>query len=137
MMLSLAGGVLIGLAAVWLFASLGRVAGISGIFGQAMKSLTPSNSFVAWPWLFLCGLAVGGWVAYAFIGPRAEVTLTIEHGIVLLVGGLLVGFGTRLGSGCTSGHGVCGMARFSKRSIIATVVYLCIGILTATAVGAL
>ena len=85
----------------------------------------------------MVGLGAGGWLAYAVIGPREEIVLTGQHSIWLLVGGLLVGFGTRLGSGCTSGHGVCGIARLSKRSLVATLTFLLVGMLTATLVSLL
>ncbi len=122
---AIAGGVLIGLAATWLFLSLGRVAGISGIVSQAMK-----NPGMLWPVLFLVGLGAGGWIATAFTGPAAN-RLAIDP-VWLIVGGLIVGFGTRLGSGCTSGHGVCGIARLSPRSVVATMIFVGLGMLTAT-----
>jgi uncharacterized membrane protein YedE/YeeE len=128
MTMALIGGSLIGLAAVWLFLSLGRIAGISGIAANALLRFKDN----LWPVMFVLGLGVGGWLAYAFTGPRPTMVLTGEHSLWLLVGGLLVGFGTRMGSGCTSGHGVCGMARLSKRSFTATVTFLAVGMLTAT-----
>ncbi len=125
-----AGGILIGLAAVWLFASLGRVAGISGIVGQVIE---PPVS-VDWRVLFIVGLGVGGWLG-AGLGGGLVVRLPDPTGWTLLaVGGVLVGFGTRLGSGCTSGHGVCGMARLSVRSIVATLTFVAVGMLTATVI---
>lgn len=123
---AIVGGALIGVAAVWLYLSLGRIAGISGIVGRALTAPT------GWAVLFIVGLGVGGWLARPFaVEPTLEVALPTE---LLLVGGLLVGFGTRLGSGCTSGHGVCGMARVSQRSIVATATFLAVGMLTATLV---
>ena len=133
---SLIGGVLIGLAAVWLYVSLGRVAGISGIAGRVLADLR-TGEFEWWPVLFIVGLGAGGWLAYAVAGPRPEVTLNPESFAYLISAGVLVGFGTRLGSGCTSGHGVCGMARLSKRSIAATATFLAVGILTATGLSVL
>ena len=133
MLTGVLGGSLIGLAAVWLFLSLGRMAGISGI---AANALLRSKENI-WPLMFVIGLGVGGWLAYWFVGGRPSVTLTGGQSVWLLVGGLLVGFGTRLGSGCTSGHGVCGMARLSKRSFVATLVFLSVGMCTATLVGLL
>lgn len=125
-----AGGTLIGLAAVWLFASLGRIAGISGIVGQVIDR----GVSVDWPVLFIVGLGIGGWLGAGLLG-RLAVSLPDPTGWVLLVaGGVLVGFGTRLGSGCTSGHGVCGMARFSGRSIVATLTFVAVGMLTATVI---
>ncbi len=128
MLMAIIGGSLIGMAAVWLFLSLGRVAGISGIAANALLRSKQN----LWPLMFILGLGVGGWLAYSLTGPRPSVELSAEHNVWLLVGGLLVGFGTRMGSGCTSGHGVCGMARLSKRSIAATLCFLAVGMLTAT-----
>ena len=128
---SLIGGVLIGSAAVWLFLSMGRIAGISGIAGKVLTGFK-AGQFELWPILFIVGLGAGGWLAYLTVGERAEISLTIEMVAYLIGAGVLVGFGTRLGSGCTSGHGVCGMARLSRRSITATLVFLSIGIITAT-----
>ncbi len=124
------GGMLIGLAAVWLFASLGRVAGISGIVGQVIEQ--PIS--IDWRVLFIVGLGIGGWLGAAATG-GAMVRMPDPAGWVMLVGGgVLVGFGTRLGSGCTSGHGVCGMARLSSRSIVATFTFLAVGMMIATAI---
>ena len=119
------GGILIGLSASWLFLSLGRVAGISGIVSQAIKQ--PGT---LWPVMFVIGLGAGGWITAFFLSPTAN-RLAIEP-VWLIVGGLIVGFGTRLGSGCTSGHGVCGIARLSPRSMVATMIFVGFGIFTAT-----
>lgn len=124
------GGVLIGAAAVWLMASLGRIAGISGILPLALK---PHRGNL-WALCFALGLGVGGLVTGLLLDlpvERSGAAVTAP----LLFGGLLVGFGTRLGSGCTSGHGVCGNARFSARSLVSTVVFLSVGMLTATVFG--
>ncbi|MBM4204902.1 MAG: YeeE/YedE family protein [Gammaproteobacteria bacterium] len=121
---ALFGGVLIGLAAGWLYLSLGRIAGISGIVGQLVR-----NSSGLWPLGFVIGLGIGGLAVMAELEPSPR--MEIDHGVLVLAG-LIVGFGTRLGSGCTSGHGVCGIARFSKRSVIATCVFVGTGMLTAT-----
>lgn len=123
------GGVLIGLAAVWLYLSLGRIAGISGIVGQLVR-----NSSGLWPLGFVIGLGIGGLSVMTQIEPSTR--MEIDYG-VLAVGGLIVGFGTRLGSGCTSGHGVCGIARFSKRSVVATCVFVATGMITATLLRAM
>ena len=131
MTMAIIGGSLIGLAAVWLFLSLGRIAGISGIAANALLRFKEN----LWPVMFVLGLGLGGWAAYLVSGGRPEFALTGEHSLWLLVGGLLVGFGTRMGSGCTSGHGVCGMARLSKRSFSATLTFLAVGMLTATLVA--
>ena len=125
----LAGGMLIGLAALVLYATLGRIAGVSGI---AFGSLWADAGDRAWRWTFLAGLVGGGWLAAAFIGPLATPALDRAALGIAIAAGLLVGFGTRLGGGCTSGHGVCGLARRSPRSLVAVAVFIAIGIVTAT-----
>jgi len=123
---ALIGGGLVGLAAVLLMAFNGRIMGISGIFGQMLRLPAGDTAWraafviglVAAPLLY--GMAIGGIEAPAVSAPTALVVL----------GGLLVGFGTRLGAGCTSGHGVCGLARFSRRSIAATVTFLAVAMVT-------
>jgi uncharacterized membrane protein YedE/YeeE len=114
------GGALIGLSAVLLMLSTGRIAGISGIFGGF---LTTSTSDRGWRAAFIAGLILapltGGIAGYALTEPQMTASWT-----VIVVAGLLVGFGTRLGSGCTSGHGVCGIARLSPRSMTATAIFM-------------
>ena len=114
-----AGGMLIGLAAVVLMAFHGRIAGISGIVGGL---LAPRTGDVAWRTAFVIGMiAAAAALAAAGFAPA----LRERPGLGLIViAGLLVGFGTRLGSGCTSGHGVCGLARLSTRSLVATLVFM-------------
>lgn len=114
---ALAGGALIGLAATWLLWSLGRIAGISGILNNALESRDGRG----WRVAFLAGLiaAAGAWFAVADVAPRSGFPWPL-----LIAGGLLVGFGTRLGNGCTSGHGICGLARLSKRSLVAVAVFM-------------
>jgi uncharacterized membrane protein YedE/YeeE len=114
-----AGGVLIGLAAIVLMAFHGRIAGISGIVGGL---LAPRAGDVAWRAAVVIGMiAAAAALAAAGLGPA----LRDRPGLALIViAGLLVGFGTRLGSGCTSGHGVCGVARLSPRSLVATLVFM-------------
>ena len=128
---ALVGGLLIGIAAAWLLLSAGRVAGISGIVANGFRGS-------AWAWCFLAGLAAGGYLATLWVGSdwlsRSGLELTDRAVPMLLLGGVLVGYGTRLGSGCTSGHGVCGTARLSRRSISATVTFLAVGMLVATLV---
>jgi uncharacterized membrane protein YedE/YeeE len=122
---ALAGGALIGAAAV-LFARLaGRVAGISGIVGGLLR---PRRHDVAWRVAFVAGLLLVP-LAYAAAGSGFSVRIDASLG-VLLIAGLLVGFGSRLGSGCTSGHGVCGLARRSPRSLVATAVFMAAGFAT-------
>lgn len=112
------GGALIGLAAALAVLFNGRVAGISGILGGILDLDRPS---MCWRLAFLIGLIGAG----AAVLARPEATIEITASTPLLIaGGLLVGFGTRLGSGCTSGHGVCGLARGSKRSLASTVIYM-------------
>ena len=120
------GGLVIGVAATLLLAGLGRIAGVSGIAGGLMR---PSRGDVAWRILFLVGLIAGGGI-FILAGGR-PLELRVDTGApLLIIAGALVGFGTQLGSGCTSGHGVCGVARFSARSIVATVIF--IGVAMAT-----
>ncbi len=127
------GGCLIGGAAVWLFLSLGRIAGISGI---AANALMRSRDHI-WPLLFVVGLGIGGWIAYLASGGRPAVEVQSGQWLWMIAGGVLVGFGTRMGSGCTSGHGVCGLARFSPRSLAATLTFLGVGMVTATGLALL
>jgi len=121
---AMAGGALIGLAAVALMATIGKIAGISNIFSSLLKPV----SALPWQWAFIWGLLLSGLVVHWLYRP---ITVQIEtHTAVLVIAGLLVGFGTRLGSGCTSGHGVCGIARFSPRSLVVTAVFISTGMLT-------
>ncbi|MCZ6553116.1 MAG: YeeE/YedE family protein [SAR324 cluster bacterium] len=123
---SLAGGVLIGIAAGVLWVFNGRLAGISGIFGDALGIRLPE---IGWRWMFVAGLIAGGVAMYAIepgYFPRG-----VQGALpVAIAGGLLVGIGTRMGSGCTSGHGVCGIARVSPRSIAATLIFMATGGIT-------
>ena len=120
------GGALIGLAASVLYAATGRIAGVSGIAGGLLRS--GSTLDAPWRLLFLAGLVVGAALTALVCGAPA---LRIEAAWpVLVLGGLLVGYGTQLGSGCTSGHGVCGIARLSPRSIAATAVFMATAAIT-------
>ena len=122
----LLGGVLIGAGAVMFMALNGRIAGISGILGGLLDG---DKSGLSWRVSFLAGLIAAPMIYGLIAGGLPEVT--IDGGLPLMIaGGLLVGFGTRLGSGCTSGHGVCGIARLSPRSITATLVFMLCGIVT-------
>ena len=123
----LAGGVLIGLAAAVLLFFHGRIAGISGILGGALR--TRQRGDLGWRLAFLVGLLLVGAVT-ALLTP-AQLATTLDRSVgAMALAGLLVGFGTALGSGCTSGHGVCGISRLSKRSLVATATFMAVGALT-------
>jgi len=130
---ALLGGLLIGAAATLVFATQGRVAGVSGMCGAA---LAPRQDGVGWQRAFLVGLLAVG----AILAPLYPALFSMQAlpslGLVG-VAVLLVGFGTRLGSGCTSGHGVCGIARMSPRSIVATVTFMAAGAATVYGAGQL
>lgn len=122
---ALAGGALIGLAATLLMLLNGRIAGISGILGGALSARTGD---IGWRVAFIAGLVaapVAGYLA-GYGMPRID----MPPWIAIVVAGLLTGFGTRMGSGCTSGHGVCGIARLSPRSIAATCLFMAAGFAT-------
>ncbi|TNE90986.1 MAG: YeeE/YedE family protein [Deltaproteobacteria bacterium] len=124
----LAGGALIGLSASLFLLLNGRIAGISGIFGGLLK---PKAGDIGWRAAFIGGLVLAGLI-FALTAPEMVVsTSTRSTGIVALAG-VIVGFGVRLGNGCTSGHGVCGLSRVSRRSIVATSVFMGTGMLTAS-----
>lgn len=120
-----AGGLLIGLSAAVMLLGLGRIAGVSGLIARTAGIAT------AGPWrialAFLIGLPLGA----ALLATLRPVPVTMPSSLaVLIVGGLLVGYGTRLGSGCTSGHGVCGLSRLSARSALATALFMAAGVAT-------
>jgi len=124
---SLAGGILLGISASLLMYLNGRVAGISGIVSGLLNNVSVTEK--AWRAAFVIGV-IGGAAIYAYffpvvIEPREHTTTAL-----LVLGGLFVGFGTAMGSGCTSGHGICGISRFSLRSITATMVFLIAGLVT-------
>lgn len=123
---SLLGGMLIGLASALLLIVLGRVAGISGIFAAL---LGPDIRNKRWQFAFVAGLVAGGFVL-ATAAPHLFTVALDRSWLTIAVAGFLVGVGTRLGNGCTSGHGVCGVGRGSRRSIVATLVFVGTGILT-------
>jgi hypothetical protein len=120
---ALVGGALIGIAASLLLVLNGRVLGITGIVAGLAGRDAPWRAF------FVCGMVVGALVIARLVPGSLDVAVH-PRTATLIAGGLLVGFGTRLANGCTSGHGVCGIARLSKRSIAATVVFICCGALT-------
>ncbi|MDN5733784.1 YeeE/YedE family protein [Psychrobacter celer] len=122
--ISLVGGLLLGTSTVVLLLGIGRIAGISGIVSSVLK---PKN-IEMWQILFIAGLIVSP-LLYSLVRPLPDIEITTSLPL-LLVAGLLVGFGTRLGSGCTSGHGICGNARLSKRSMAATATFMLFGVVT-------
>lgn len=129
----LIGGVLIGLAAALMLLGAGRIAGVSGIaaraFGIAESSLPRAGA-----WAFLLGLPLGALIVTSQTAAPAP---AFASPVTLAIAGLIVGIGTRLGSGCTSGHGVCGMSRLSQRSLVATATFMITGFATVAAMNAL
>ncbi|MCK8496978.1 MULTISPECIES: YeeE/YedE family protein [Myxococcus] len=125
-LLPLLGGVLLGLGAALLLLFNGRIAGISGIAGGLWA---PSSGDTGWRVAFIGGLMLGG-VVLAAVRPSVLGAPVLTGVGTPLIAGLCVGFGTRLGSGCTSGHGVCGLARGSKRSLVATLTFMAAGAAT-------
>ena len=122
---SLEGGVLIGVATALFLAFNGRIAGISGIVGGLLR---PATGDIAWRVAFVAGLVLSP-LAFSLAAPLPQVHIEASH-FVLILAGLLVGIGTRYGSGCTSGHGVCGLSRRSPRSMVATIVFMLAGFVT-------
>lgn len=121
----LLGGLLIGLSVVLLLLTLGRIAGISGI---AAGAITQKGTERFWRLAFLVGIVLSAVLYIVFAGAlQVQTQMSSDY---LVVAGLLVGFGTRLGSGCTSGHGVAGLSRLSKRSIVATLTFMAAAIIT-------
>ena len=118
------GGLLLGVSAVGYLYVNGRIAGISGLIGQVLNPKTIFKTPAIW---FLIGLLLTSFLYGIFTQPEIELNASP---VMLIIAGLLVGFGTRLGSGCTSGHGICGISRLSKRSIIATIVFMFTGMVT-------
>ena len=123
-LMALAGGICIGLAAIFLMVTLGRIGGVSGIVFSAAKN--PVENF--WAILFIAGLILGAFLFHFTSGqpiPASKVPMPL-----MLAGGFIVGVGTKLGSGCTSGHGICGIGRLSVRSFIATCTFMLLGFIT-------
>ncbi len=123
---SLIGGMLIGLSASLLLLFDGKIAGISGIVGGL---LSPAKQDTLWRVVFVGGLLTGGLLARLFAPQVFDLGISRSAGALILAG-VLVGFGTRLGNGCTSGHGVCGLSRLSPRSLIATLTFIATGAVT-------
>lgn len=125
---SLAGGAAIGLAAGLFVLGVGRIAGIAGIVGGALQSLRARSTGAALSWLFIAGLALAPWV-WRLVAPLPS--MQVDVGAAgLIAAGLLVGFGVRLGNGCTSGHGVCGLSRLSLRSLANVLAFMGAGVAT-------
>ena len=112
---------MLGLSVVGYLYVNGRIAGISGLIGQVLNSKTMFKTPAIW---FLSGLILTPFIYGVFVQPEIELNASP---LMMIVAGLLVGFGTRLGSGCTSGHGICGISRLSKRSIVATMTFMFAG----------
>ena len=125
----LTGGLMIGFAAAIMLLGNGRIAGVSGLFARSI-GLSESGAPRVMALAFVVGLPLGA-ALVDFVSP-AELHLPTSP-LLIVLGGLLVGFGTRLGSGCTSGHGVCGLSRLSPRSIAATATFMAAGVATVTA----
>ena len=130
MLYPLLGGAIIGIAVTVMLLFNGRVTGISGIVSSAISTRSADNK---WRWAFLSGLLVGGFVIHR-LHPELLSNLSDRTSVQIVIAGLLVGYGTVMGSGCTSGHGVCGISRFSVRSLIATITFMLFGVITVTAV---
>jgi uncharacterized membrane protein YedE/YeeE len=122
---ALGGGMLIGLSATILLTFNGRIAGISGIVNGAIKFTKEEN----WRWLFIVGMLIGGLIYEYLVASESTPLSSFSPGAMIL-GGLLVGLGTRMGNGCTSGHGVCGLGRLSFRSLMAVITFMITAIIT-------
>ena len=129
----LVGGVLIGLAAAVMLLGLGRIAGVSGLAAKAV-GLGGSGIAIGGAWMFVVGLPLGALIVVLASG---GINATFASPATLAIAGLVVGIGTRLGSGCTSGHGVCGVSRPSARSIVATLTFMATVIATVAIMNAL
>lgn len=128
---ALLGGILIGLSAILLFVLTRRIAGVSGIVKTALFGDKNDSIERYWSIFFLIGLMLGAYIFSQFYS--IETVLRIDYSKpILIASGLLVGFGTAIGRGCTSGHGVCGIGRLSKRSFVATCIFMIAGIVTVT-----
>lgn len=125
----LIGGIIIGLASSLLLIFNGRPAGISGIYNGLLQYY---KGDVAWRFYFILGLLGAGILIAIFNSDTSDITTPVRSLAVIAIGGILVGFGTIMGAGCTSGHGVCGLSRFSRRSIVAVLVFMFSGFVTAT-----
>ena len=122
---ALIGGMLIGMSATILLAFDGRIAGISGMVNGAIKFKSEEN----WRWLFIAGM-LGGGLIYEYVFASEPTPVSSFAPVAMIVGGFLVGVGTRMGNGCTSGHGVCGLGRLSFRSLVAVITFMITAIIT-------
>ncbi|GAM57194.1 probable transmembrane protein [Vibrio ishigakensis] len=123
---SLFGGMLLGVSALLLLLFSGKIAGISGIVSGALKNQAGDR---VWRWLFIIGMVLGG--ILGVVAFSADIPTVYDSSLwVLLLAGFFVGFGTKIGNGCTSGHGICGIGRFSTRSIVATCVFMLVAGIT-------
>ena len=128
---SLVGGVMIGIAALLLMLTHGRVMGVSGILGGILGGLIGSSdkSDISWRVLFVIGVLAGPFLVMALTGAPVE-RASVASGFTLPIAGFLVGLGTAIGAGCTSGHGICGLARLSVRSAVAVGMFMATAIVT-------
>jgi len=126
---AIAGGALIGLSASWMLLANGRIAGISGVYSGLLR---PKAGDIGWRAAFTFGLVLAGF-AFVLLQPSAIAATDSRSLGMTVLAGLLVGFGVRMGNGCTSGHGVCGLSRFSRRSLVATLTFMFTGMVTASA----
>ncbi|WP_375321130.1 YeeE/YedE family protein [Aliivibrio logei] len=123
---SLFGGILLGVSATLLLLLNGKIAGISGVLTGVIM---PKNQDYVWRVLFIVGMICGGVIGTYFLGAEVPSEYSTTPGL-LIIAGILVGIGTRLGNGCTSGHGICGIGRLSIRSITATAIFMCVAAIT-------
>jgi len=137
--LPVVGGILIGLSASLLLLLIGKVAGISGILWGAMGSVInkiqtkhgQASDDKVWRWMFLGGLIVGAWLLHFITGiPYPQLAMSSKTVVLAVIAGLFVGVGVKLGNGCTSGHGVCGIGRLSIRSLTATITFMLVAVIT-------
>ncbi|WP_392339913.1 YeeE/YedE family protein [Moritella marina] len=122
---SIFGGLVLSIAALFMLFGIGKLSGISGIFYNLKNSKSPSEH---WRIVFILGLVISPFFAH-FLGFSLPSSIDVSWPAII-IGGLLVGFGTRMGSGCTSGHGICGIGRLSMRSVVATIIFMSTGLIT-------
>ncbi|MBF2057968.1 MAG: YeeE/YedE family protein [Cyanobacterium sp. T60_A2020_053] len=122
---SLSGGILIGISASLLLLFNGRIAGISGMINGALDWQNREY----WRWYFLVGMIIGG-IIYEYLSPFPPTPAANFDFLTMIIGGLCVGWGTPMGNGCTSGHGVCGLGRFSGRSLVAVITFMVTAMIT-------